>query len=135
MTTRKLQQYLDAPTRNKIVFCRALVPGLSFIDIGKELSKFIQQSDFAVYDAPAFLQQLLGNAQRSEDGHQYIAINNIGILFEPELKINFQIFLDEFSVNNLLVVCSDAIVKNDKFYYPDDNGIIVNLQGLSFNII
>ena len=41
----EISQYITQTTRNRLVFCREEIQGLTFINVGKELSGIIAQSD------------------------------------------------------------------------------------------
>ena len=65
-----------------------------------------------------------------------IAFKNIGILFEPGLKINLEVLLDSISKSITLVMCSLGVVKNDTFFFLNENsGISIDLMGMSYYVI
>ena len=122
-------EYIGQNTRNRIVFSNTVVDGLDFINVGRyvatELSKANNPLDI--------IANLLSELQFNPQIGNYIAIDNIGILFEPELKLDVKSILDSYSKNQTLIVRSDAVIADGKFYFlsPEDN-ISVSLDGLSF---
>lgn len=63
----------------------------------------------------------------------YVAIENIGILFEPEFEINIKSTLDNASKDKTIIIRSDGIIQSDKFFFlqPGD-GTFIDLVGLSY---
>lgn len=126
-----IMKYVSLDTRNKIVFCKDIIDGIDFLNVGHELSASLCDN---VHDNMDALRSLLttGSNQHSIIG-QYLALDNIGILFEPELKFDIRNLLDTYSKNQCLIIKSDAELSSDSIYWlkPSD-GIHVNLAGLSY---
>jgi hypothetical protein len=63
---------------------------------------------------------------------RYLAINNLGILFEPDLKIDFLKLIDKYSLNQVLLIKWDGeIESNMLFFLTKENGVKINIQNLS----
>lgn len=59
----------------------------------------------------------------------YLWIENIGVLFEPELKLDFTRMLDSYSQNNLLLVKWEGeIVSDNTYFLTKENGIKTNIK-------
>lgn len=104
-------------TRNKLVFCDHSIDGISFVDVGFELSLRLSKSS---YDNDSALADVLGQSLHHDKIGTYLAITNIGILFEPELKLNIRDIFDSYSKNQCLIVQAEAELLER-----------INLQGLS----
>lgn len=80
-----------------------------------------------------FWQKYCLSPQNDSQIGNYVALENIGILFEPELEFNLKSILDNASTNKTIVVCSDGTILSDKFYFfqPGD-GVFIDLGGLSY---
>ncbi len=66
----------------------------------------------------------------------YIALKNIGILFEPTLKINMRMLIDSVSQSMTLILNTSGKVRNNTFYFIDEeSGITVSLAGMSYYTI
>ena len=85
---------------------------------------------FAAEDA---LNEILSQTQKDDMIGTYVAMDNIGILFEPELGFNLKSILDSASTNKTIIICSDGMIKSDCFYFllEGDNDWI-DLKGLSY---
>lgn len=117
-TLAKIKTYLAQNTRNKLVFCDHSIDGISFVDVGFELSLRLSKSS---YDNDSALTDVLGQSLHHDEIGPYLAITNIGILFEPELKLNIRDILDSYSKNQCLIVQTEA-----EFLER------IDLQGLSY---
>ena len=67
---------------------------------------------------------------------KYLALENIGILFEPELMLDLRSLIESSSINKCLFIKSDGVIENDCYYpFPATTNYKVNLKGLSFVVI
>ena len=103
-----LKQFLCSPSRNHLVISDGCIVGFDYIDVGLEVSAFIEDKisdrrlSMRVQDhLNALLRSLIC---KSEEFGEYLALSNIGILFEPLLKINLEGFLDRWSQNMILLL-------------------------------
>ena len=130
-------EYLQQATRNRLVFCHEPIEGLTFVDLGKALATSLTgenlHSPTIAYTAEDVLAEILSSPQIDSQIGNYVALENIGILFEPELEFNLKSILDNASTNKTIVVCSDGTILSDKFYFfqPGD-GVFIDLGGLSY---
>ena len=114
----KISELVAQNTRNMLVFCDHSIDELHFVDVGFELSLRLSKSS---YDNDSALAAVLGQSSRHDKIGTYLAVKNIGILFEPELKLNIHDILDSYSKNQCLIVKTGA-----EFLER------INLQGLSY---
>ena len=128
---KSIIDYIKQNTRNKIVFCSRDIDGLKFVNIGWEFANIISKNPSNISDV---LRDFLSKStHKSEEINEYLAIENIGIMFEPELRFDFRNFLDTFSKNHCLVIKSDAEITSDMLYWlSQSDGLQVNLRGLSY---
>ena len=134
---QRIVAYLQQTTRNRLVFCHELIEGLTFVNLGKELSTAIAcgnlRSPMIAYTAEDALVEILSSPQNDFEIGSYVAIDNIGIVFEPELEFNLKTTLDNASTNKTIIIRSDGIIQSDKFFFlqPGD-GTFIDLEGLSY---
>ena len=134
---QRIVAYLQQTTRNRLVFCHEFIEGLTFVNLGKELSTAIAygnlRSPMIAYTAEDALVEILFPSQNDLQIGPYVAIENIGILFEPELEFNLKSTLDNASTNKTIIIRSDGIIHSDKFFFlqPGD-GTFIDLEGLSY---
>lgn len=128
--------YIQQYTRNRIVFCRDYIGGVDFLDVGYELSLLAGDHPEEISSYETKLRQVLGRSSQNETIGCYLAIDDIGILFEPELKFDVRSIFDSYSKNQCLIIKSDGIIQNDVFFFlsPEDSSK-VNLAGLSYKLI
>lgn len=99
-----IKDYIAQNTRNKIVICRDSIDGLEFINVGYDLSKLLSKNGYNYEEA---VNAILNKTIHDETIGNYLALTNIAILFEPELKINVNDILDAYSKNQCLIIQSD----------------------------
>ena len=136
----KISQYIAHTTRNRIVFCREEIPGLTFVNVGKELSEALANDDLKSpmisYAADDALTNLLSRRYTEDTIGSYLALNNIGILFEQELGFNVRKTIESESINRTLIICSLGDILNNKYYfYTKSDGVSIDLNGLPFLVL
>lgn len=136
----KIEKYLKNQSRNKIVFYKQDVLGLEAIDVGKKLSHEIKSiaSDAKIGMKSLIIMDELFTSSfldNSEYG-KYLAIHNLGILFEPELKTDFIQILDKYSSSNTLFVKWEGEIENGILYFlSKEKGQQINIKNLSHIVI
>lgn len=129
--------YLSQATRNRLVFCHDTIEGITFVDLGKELSERLVKENprspqiaFAAEDA---LNEILSSTNNDDGIGFYVALENIGILFEPSLAFNLKSTLDNASTNKVVIIQSNGVIKSDCFYFlQEGDDSIIDLRGLSY---
>ena len=135
LTIQDIAYYLQQNTRNKIVFCRESIDGIRFINVGLELSQILGDNPDDIDGADTAYKQVLGQSQENSVIGMYLALENIGILFEPDLRLDVRSILDAYSKNQSLLIMTDAEITDDRFYFlRKGDGTEVNLQGLSYQL-
>ena len=114
----RISELVAQNTRNNLVFCDHSIDELDYVDVGFELSLRLSKSS---YDIESALAAVLGQSSRQDKIGTYLAVKNIGILFEPELKLNIRDILDSYSKNQCLIVQAETEFLES-----------IDLQGLSY---
>ena len=132
-----IAQYLAQAARNRLVFCHEHIEDLIFTDVGKVMTNALKdenlRSQMVAYAAEDFLADILSSPQIDSSLGKYIALENIGILFEPELGFNLKATLDNASTNKTIIICSEAQIKDNRLYFlQDGDNFSVDLTGLSY---
>lgn len=137
--TNSLESFISSPSRNHIVFSNGRLDNLQYLDVGLELSTGVEDilSDRRLsMKSQDILNRLFSDCTNSSPVYgSYLAIENVGILFEPLLKLDIMALLNKWSQNNLLVVnMGKGCVANETFYLVDgDSRCTINLH--TFNYI
>lgn len=128
--------YINSHSRNKIIFYKGSHLGINSIDIGRLLAQSLfnyRSEDQLPMRASLELDKILNRAvyEHSRFG-KILAIANLGILFEPELKQDFYRIIDNYSTNNLLFIeWEGAIADNTLCFLSEEKGIKININNLS----
>jgi len=133
----QIQEYLAQANRNRLVFCHDRLQDLFFTNVGRTLSDLLSneslRSSMVAYAAEDALNEILSLTQEDDMIGTYVAMDNIGILFEPELGFNLKSILDSASTNKTIIICSDGMIKSDCFYFlQEGDNDWIDLKGLSY---
>jgi hypothetical protein len=136
MIVTEITQYLHSDSRNKIVFIKENIPGIPCVDIGASLAKMILPeigNKHISFITERILDDMINNAVKTVSPFgKVLCIKNLGILFEKELKLNFQLFLDKYSKDIALFVKWDGQIENNTLYFlSEEKGIEIDIQSLS----
>lgn len=135
-----IQKFINNSSRNKLVFDTKGLLDIHYLNLGLELSKSLDPllNDTKIgLIAKQKLDHLLGDSIYDADlSYPILAIENIGILFEKELKIDIVTLFDKHSQNNVLLVrWPGTIVKGVLCFLTKEKGITINIDHLSYTII
>ena len=139
---QQIAQYLAQAARNRLVFCHKHIEGLIFTDVGKVIANALKdenlRSQMVAYAAEDFLTDILSSPQIDASIGKYVALENIGILFEPELGFNLKATLDNAGANIAGVVLNKVDLKNKLFgkygkYGKYGNGYYYSYYGSSLD--
>lgn len=131
-----ITDYIKSQSRNKIIFHVQDFSDFESVNIGLRISESIYNLDEPGRIAMRVLSELDGilNAAISQNEvfGTYLSIENIGVLFEPELKLDFAGLLDRYSQNNVLFVkWNGEIDTNNIYFLTKENGIKIDIKNLS----
>ena len=102
---QEVATYVKQDLRNKIVFSKQCIEGLQYLNVGLTFAKMLRDNSLPSLAIP----QLLSSAEKEDESvGRYLAIFNIDILFEPELKLDVGNLFDSYSKNQCLVIQADS---------------------------
>ena len=132
-----IADYLAQATRNRLVFCHEQIEGLTFVNVGKVLAESLAKQDLRspmiAYMAEEVLDEILSSTKVDDEIGSYVALDNIGVLFEPDLAFNLKSVIDSASTNKVVIIHSDGIIKSDRYYFlQEGDASFIDLHGLSY---
>ena len=132
-----IADYLAQATRNRLVFCHEQIEGLTFVNVGKILAENLTKQDLhspmIAYMAEEVLDEILSSTKVDDEIGSYVALDNIGVLFEPDLAFNLKSVIDSASTNKVVIIHSDGIIKSDRYYFlQEGDASFIDLHGLSY---
>lgn len=133
--------YLAMNARHKLLFTQKEVEGIAYVDIGLLLSKAIESaidSKRLVMKADDELEKIINsNLKNSSEIGEYIAIKNIGILFEPSLKIDLHTKIDSWAKSHVLIILKEGNFHNDIYYLNSekDSSYSIILNDINYKTI
>lgn len=125
----------------RLVFLSEHIDGLDVLDLGCELAFGLSQIDIKQTMLPMITNDMICNMLNhsiavSSEGNKYIAIENIAILFEPQLCLDVEALFKSFSRSAVLIIITKPAIKN-KYYFPFEgcHSIKVDLTGIPYCVI
>ena len=119
----KIASYINRQSRNNLLFTTEEVEGVNYVDIGRQLAEKIenhlQKKRLGMIAEDALNKIFSQGSCRNEEIGEYLAIKNIGILFEPALHIDVGTILKKWSRDHILVVMLEGEIQNGTFYLSD----------------
>ncbi len=136
----QIKNYIESPSRNKLIFFKCELHEINPIDIGEQLSTAILMYGNKAGLSIAVFKILEEIFQKNITHHpiygNVLAIKNIGILFEPELKINVLWIFDNYSQNNTLFIQWEGEIENQTIWFlTKEKGVKLNLSHISHLIL
>lgn len=132
-----IDDYLSQNPKHKLVFIKNEPEDFVFTNLGFEMATHLDDQTLpSIVATSAFESVVAKGMQVHPEYGKYMAIKNIGILFEPSLRLNIKMLFESISRDTLLLICSDGIVKNDTFCFMNSTeGFGISLSGLSYLVI
>jgi len=133
-------RYIKSYSRNKIVIHKEAIEGVWDMDLGLELAKELQSISIDrryAFKVQSKLNKLLNNSIKEHPEYgQVLSLYNLGILFEPESKVNFYSLIEKYSKDLCLFIRWDGEINNNKLYFlSKEKGIKINIKNLSHIVI
>lgn len=116
-----LKTFIQSPSRNHLIFSNGCIDGLVYVDVGLEISTYIEDKvgdrRLSMRTQDIINIKLKDSIRTSETFGSYLAITNIGIIFEPALKIDIEGLLNRWSQNVCLFVnIEKGIIDNNSLF-------------------
>ena len=129
-----IAEFLNSNPTNKLVFTHNVE---DTINLGKELSNRIkphlEHKRLSMKTKDIIDEVVQSNIKNSNEIGKHIAFKNLGILFEPELKINFKHFLKIYSSDiTLIIQWPGEISSNHLFFLSKEKGHKADLKNLTY---
>lgn len=139
MTSTEIQ--INKHARNKLLFTRNIIEGIQYIDIGRIVSPLVRDN-LTESSLPMIVEEKLDSVIGTEKScidtlGDYVAIKNIGILFEKDLKLDLHKKIDSWSRDTVLIINLEGQIQNGFFYLADvkNKAHSCSLNNISYQII
>lgn len=133
---KDIQSFANSEARNKIVLCSELIDGLTYVDVGYQMAKALADDPLLMSQGSKLLNLALDCSVVDPSLDMYLAIQNIGILFEPELHFNLQAIIEKYSKGQTLIISAPGIVENGIFHYVNkDSGFEISLKEMTYKSV
>ena len=136
----KIPSFINSQARNKLVIHDKEVFGLEYLDVGRSLANKIKSitSDTRLgMKSINLIEEIFSDAKKESDLYgRYLAIYNLGILFENDLKIDFIHLLTKYSFTETLFVKWEGEIEDGILYFlTKEKGQKIDIKNLSHIVI
>ncbi len=139
---QQIAQHLSVELRHKLFFVSSQDNDINFADIGYNLSRAIEDNldnkHLSLFADEKLEELIKGNVISNPEIGKYVAIGNIGILFEPELKFDLRAKFDSWAKSYVLIVdAKEDMIINNTFYLASarNSPYSINLSEISYKTI
>ncbi len=135
------KQHIAANSRHKLLFIKREIEDISFVDVGTELSAAIEhilhEKRLSMVAEEALDKIIDQYTIQDPDVGDYVAIRNIGILFEPALHINLHAKVDSWSRTRVLIIHHEGTIHNHVFFLTTNNETkySLNLKDITYKTL
>ena len=137
-----LKDYISTDSRHNLLFMSLRSHNITYVDIGEQLSKKLElkiESKRIAMIADDAIETIINSNLTSVTGiGNVIAITNIGILFEPKLKLDLKAKIDSWAKSFILIIDShEGLIRDNTFYLAGDTNFknSINLKDISHKTI
>jgi hypothetical protein len=132
----KILEYLKSNSRNKLIFHRDDIPEINYVDIGKSLAADLEKKSNnkrLSFIAKEKLNELMNkNIVMDAAYGNILAIKNVGILFEKDLKFDFINYIENFSKSIPIFIEWKGEYDDENLYFHSrEKGLKLNIKNLS----
>jgi hypothetical protein len=134
-------KFTDKILNAKLVLSNKELQGISYVDVGKLFSEKLQtefsEDKFFAIKARERLVEIFNRSRITHESlGSYLALKNLGILFEPELKMNFIEFILSNTRDSVLILKWPGEIEANRIYFLSKaNGIPVGLENINYRIV
>jgi len=130
------KEIYSTPMRQNLIISPEERDGFDYIDVGTLLAMAIKDS-LNDGNLPAIAETSLNaiisnNIRQDSSIGKYVALKNIGILFEPQLHLNLASIFEQQSKNQTLIICAKGTIREKRFHFEEDESCAINLSGLTY---
>lgn len=133
---------ISVENRHKLFFVPSQCHGINFVDIGFHLSRAIENNldnkHLSLFADERLEELIKNNVISNTEIGKYVAIKNIGILFEPELKLDLRAKFDSWAKSYVLIIdANEGMIINNTFYLASarNSTYSINLSEISHKTI
>lgn len=122
-----------------LLFVRNSIEVFNIVNVGEVLSEELQQRDLKSSVLPMVANDVLRefldkSIIEREDGVKFLVIENLSILFEPELALDVESLFRNYARSLVLTIIDDRPIVNDCYWpFGTDSKIHVDLTGIHYS--
>lgn len=128
--------YLNSQSRNKVVFHKTPVNGVHSHNVGVLLAEAIKgiiNDSRLSLKVSLLIDEIFNSCTESHpEFGEMLALENVGILLEPDLKQDFGNLIHRYSKSKTLFINWNGVIENDHLYFlTKETGKKIDIKNLS----
>lgn len=126
--------------RNQLILTTSELSGFQYANVNKEFGKLLlpilNDKDMSLKAKDLLIEFIKKNRAGSDELGEYVAMKEIGILIENELKIDISSFLNTNSLNQTLILHWEGEIIDNKLYFlTKQHGLEIDISSLSHIVL
>ena len=135
-----LYKYLLKNPKYRLVFDLSSSLDVESVDTGLYLAEALQtkvkKSNLDMYASEKKKKMIRQHTHEHAAYGRYVAISNIGILFESALAFNLETIIEQTSKDELLIIQAKGCVANERFYFlSQQDNLSFSVKNLTYTIV
>ena len=135
-----LKAYIAKKPKYKLVFDLSASLDVESVNAGAYLAGALQtklkKNKLDMYAGDAIRMMLRQHTHEHPELGRYVALENIGIIYEPELAFNLESIFEQTSKDELLIIRSKGKVEDNRFFFlSPQQSLSINLNNLTYLVI
>jgi len=135
-----LSSFLSKNPKYRLVFDLSSSLDIESVDTGIYLADALhakaQKSNLNMYASDAIRKMIRQHTHEHPDYGRYVALRNIGILFEPALAFNLETIVEQTAKDELLVIQDKGYIANEKFFFlSQQENLSFSLKNLTYTVV
>jgi len=131
----KINIFLQSQPRNRLVISKQIIEKLDYYNIGNIVCDGLKDAPEAQLSTD--VSEIIGNVFSTPKQHPiygpYVALTNIGVLFEPALRLNLSILFNDKSRESLLLIAAPYVIQDGNYYFFNSSSKCkINLKGITY---
>ena len=135
-----LASYLSKNPKYRLAFDLSSSLEVESVDVGTYLADALQtkaqKASLNMYASDAIRKMIRQHTHEHPEYGRYVALSNIGILFEPALAFNLETIIEQTSKDELLIIQAKGCVANECFFFlSQQDSFSFSLKNLTYTIV
>lgn len=132
-----IKSYLSEKPKYRLMFDLSSSLDVVSVDVGAYIADALQAKtqdlNLNMYASDAIREMIRQHTHEHSVYGRYVALCNIGILFEPALVFNLETIIEQTSKDELLIIQAKGCIANERFFFlSQQDNLSFSLKNLTY---